>query len=345
MDEIAEICDQGFSTIRKINAGLSYHRDDLEYPIRSIEDKEFLHRMRYKECRPSIEYRMEHSARDAYEQYKESCRKKNAEGRKIPIIFDEEIGIDFVDEILSTSFPEVAEKYGYQDVTRVQNHLKTANLPYKLRDLQTYYERHTGHPHASSSAVKKQSKRKNPRISRAVAQYDGTTRKLIDVFLTIADAARSVEVRVGGIIQAGQASGRAIKCGGYYWRMLDIDGNIIIPTDYTEYYNSHRRACVACGTELPNNAASDFCEDCQSVKSHAATVEDLLADPDWLLNALANSNYTALGVLYNMSGSALRTCILEVIAPDELDSAREAVKNARLAVLRTNLPEYLPEES
>lgn len=343
MDEIAIICNQSNSTVRKINEGTSYHQDEISYPIRSLEDKELIHRMRYKQCRPPIEFRQHHSASESYEEYKNLCRRKNAEGEKVPIIFDEDIDIDFIDELLSNPLPDIADKYGYKDVTRIQNHLKTVGLPHKLADLQIYYEQQTGRPHKTSMSERKRSRGKIPRISRPVAQYDGNTRKLVNVFLTQSQAAKAIGVPASNVMNAVAENGRIKKCSGYFWRALDLNGNIICPSEYSDYSANHHNACIACGAEIPEKSDSQYCDVCENIRSKATTSNQLL-EKDWLLYCLARCTYNALAVIYNISPSTAQArAKVTSVTSDELASAREEYQHQKLDALRAIVPQVLLE--
>lgn len=346
MDEISMMCDQSFNTVRLINKGKSYHKQDMQYPLRSELDRKTIHRMRYKQCRPSIEYRENHSAGESYEEYKRICRQRNAAGEKIPIVFDEDIDVDFIGEILATSLFEVAEKYGYGDGTNVQRHLKNAGFPYKNADMKMYYEREKGIPHKTSPVSRKQKAFRTPRISRPIAQYDGETRELVDVFLTASEAARSVGAIPSNVINAAQNRARIKRCRGYFWRMIDINGDIICPEDYAEYYQTHQFACIACGAELPNNRdqnRAQCCNTCDVIK-RVATTKEQLQDSEWLLKCLSKISDSALAIIYNVAPNTIHAYRKAAdFTDEELATAREKVLQERRDAIRARVPKILPE--
>lgn len=342
MTEIASLCNVNNNTVRTINEGQSYVQEELEYPIRSHSEEDVLFRMRYKQCRPSLDFRQNHTAQESYEEYKNICRQKNAEGEKIPIIFDEDIDIDFIDELLSNPLPDVAEKYGYKDVTRIQKHLKTIGLPHKIADLKIYYEQQTGRPHSSSSPESKRKKGTNPRISRPVVQYDGETREFIAVFLTQAEAARAENIKGSGIMAAVAERGRTKKCHGFLWRALDVEGHIIPPSEYSKYSNEHHFACIACGAELPDED-SQYCKDCEEIKMQVIKTSQL-ENKEWLLYCLARCSRAALGIIYNLSAHTVKDYeVASGLTPGEIANARAAYQQEKLDALREIVPKILPE--
>lgn len=86
--EIAYICGVTISSVTRINQGTRRISGDYQYPLRNPITKAVLSSMGQVECRPSIDFRTNHTIEETYEEYKQICLTRFKQGDDVNILFD-----------------------------------------------------------------------------------------------------------------------------------------------------------------------------------------------------------------------------------------------------------------
>lgn len=146
-----------------------------------------------------------------------NCRKDKRQDDALLLL--EEIDINFIKEILDTSFEAVAKKYGYVCGNSIVKKLKALNIPHKKNDLFKYYEQYTGVPHpiiiAKENAEKLRLQNKFKSLPSPVDQYD-LSNNFIQTYPSAYEAARQCNLRSGHISE--NISGKRKRVGGFIWK-------------------------------------------------------------------------------------------------------------------------------
>ena len=147
---------------------------------------------------------------------KPKINKKPIKPFKLP---KEEINLSLIDEILRTSFEQVAKKYGYTSGNGIKKRLERSGLPFKKEELFEYWKKRTGKPHPIIIAQREKEFKKeahNQKFApKKVVQIDISTKEIITSFISTKEAQRKTGINSGHISECARHKRKS--AGGYYW--------------------------------------------------------------------------------------------------------------------------------
>lgn len=145
--------------------------------------------------------------------------KKQPNPLKLP---QEDIILSLIDEILNTSFEEVAKRYGYTSGNGIKKRLQKSGIPFRRKDLFQYWLKRTGKQHPVIIAKEERRRQKdafNKKFApKEVAQIDMSTGQIIACFSSTKEAQSNTGVNSGHISEC--ARNKRKSAGGYIWRYI-----------------------------------------------------------------------------------------------------------------------------
>lgn len=142
---------------------------------------------------------------------------------RTPILADNNINIELIDRILSSSLEKVAKEIGYKSGNSLKKRLISAGFPGKRDELFTYYEKITGAKHKSlleKEAKQKKALEHNKKYAPKKVGLFTKNGEIIASYPSMREAARQTGVNSGDISE--YCSGKRSQGNkDYYWRIIE----------------------------------------------------------------------------------------------------------------------------